>query len=184
MASRNSRPPKKELISSSSMLRVLGFEERDGKWFLSSAKDVEAPAERADAWMMGNPYFPSPSSSLTREFQQKCPRQQQRKTKKPAFSMQLQCVTMQIPWQFFNGSKPFATPTNRGWQSACGISIPHEYPQFWREDFFDLRKTAFKCIHKSELSKYEYLGKIDNISQGFGYVYIFPRIFGFFCFLL
>ena len=47
MASRNSRPPKKELISS--MLRVLGFEERDGKWFLSSAKDVEAPAERADA---------------------------------------------------------------------------------------------------------------------------------------
>jgi len=37
---------------------------------------------------------------------------------------------MQIPWQFFNGSKPFATPTNRGWQSACGISIPHEYPQF------------------------------------------------------
>ncbi|WP_367357885.1 hypothetical protein [Methanothrix sp.] len=49
MASRNSRPPKKELISSSSMLRVLGFEERDGKWFLSSAKDVEAPAERADA---------------------------------------------------------------------------------------------------------------------------------------
>mgnify|MGYP000931817797 FL=1 len=47
IASRNSRPPKKELISS--MLRVLGFEERDGKWFLSSAKDVEAPAERADA---------------------------------------------------------------------------------------------------------------------------------------
>ncbi len=47
MASRNSRPPKKEFIPS--MLRVLGFEERDGKWFLSSAKDVEAPAERADA---------------------------------------------------------------------------------------------------------------------------------------
>jgi hypothetical protein len=49
MASRNSRPPKKELISSSSMLRVLGFEERDGKLFVSSSKDVEAPAERADA---------------------------------------------------------------------------------------------------------------------------------------
>jgi hypothetical protein len=47
MASKNSRPPKKEFIPS--MLRVLGFEERDGKWFLSSAKDVEAPAERADA---------------------------------------------------------------------------------------------------------------------------------------
>jgi hypothetical protein len=43
IASRNSRPPKKELISS--MLLVLGFEERDGKWFLPSAKDVEAPAE-------------------------------------------------------------------------------------------------------------------------------------------
>jgi hypothetical protein len=42
MASKNSRPPKKEFIPS--MLRVLGFEERDGKWFLSSAKDVEAPA--------------------------------------------------------------------------------------------------------------------------------------------
>ena len=47
MASKNSRPPKKELIPS--MLRVLGFEERDGKLFLSSSKDVEAPAERADA---------------------------------------------------------------------------------------------------------------------------------------
>jgi energy-coupling factor transporter ATP-binding protein EcfA2 len=47
MASKNSRPPKKEFIPS--MLRVLGLEERDGKWFLSSAKDVEAPAERADA---------------------------------------------------------------------------------------------------------------------------------------
>jgi hypothetical protein len=53
-----------------------------------------------------------------------------KKDEKPAFSMQLQCVTMQIPWQFFNGSKPIATPTNRGWQSACRISIPHEYPQF------------------------------------------------------
>ena len=47
MASKNSRPSKKELIPS--MLRVLGFEERDGKLFLSSSKDVEAPAERADA---------------------------------------------------------------------------------------------------------------------------------------
>jgi len=47
MASRNSRPPKKEFIPS--MLQVLGFVKRDGKWFLSSAKDVEAPAEKADA---------------------------------------------------------------------------------------------------------------------------------------
>jgi len=47
LISRGGRPPKKEFIPS--MLRVLGFEERDGKWFLSSAKDVEAPAERADA---------------------------------------------------------------------------------------------------------------------------------------
>ena len=46
-ASKNSRPSKKELIPS--MLRVLGFVERDGKWFLSSAKDAEAPAQKAEA---------------------------------------------------------------------------------------------------------------------------------------
>jgi len=80
--------------------------------------------------MMGNPCFLSPSSSLTREFQQKCPRQQQRKTKKTSFLNAIAVCYNADPVAIFNGSKPFATPTNRGWQSACGISIPHEYPQF------------------------------------------------------
>jgi hypothetical protein len=48
MVSNGVRPPKKELISS--MLRILGFEEKDGRWMtISSTEEVDAPAERADA---------------------------------------------------------------------------------------------------------------------------------------
>ena len=48
MASNGVRPPKKVFISS--MLRILGFEENDGRWMMiSSAEDGDAKAEKADA---------------------------------------------------------------------------------------------------------------------------------------
>jgi len=47
LISRGGRPPKKELIPS--MLRVLDFVEREGRWIEPFAKDVDDTAERADA---------------------------------------------------------------------------------------------------------------------------------------
>jgi len=56
--------------------------------------------------MMSNPCFLSTSSSLTREFQQKCPRQQQRKTKKTSILNAIAVCSTQIPWQFLTEASP------------------------------------------------------------------------------
>jgi len=60
--------------------------------------------------MMGNPCLLSPSSSLTREFQQKVPRQQQRKTKKTSFLNAIAVCSMQIPDNLFLSKASHATP--------------------------------------------------------------------------
>ena len=45
---------------------------------------------------------------------------------------------------------------------------------FEERPFFDLRKTAFKCIYKSEASNVNIFGKTDNIRQDLVMYTFFP----------
>ena len=124
--------------------------------------------------MMGNPCFLSPSSSLTREFQQKCPRQQQRKTKNQLSQCNCSVLQCRSHGNFLTEASPLQRQPIAAGNQHAGYRFHMSIRNFEERPFFDLRKTAFKCIYKSEASNVNIFGKTDNIRQDLVMYTFFP----------